>query len=351
MEWGLGLREPPRLPARSRCSAFLDAVCRPDGKRWTNERVVVFTEYAHTVEWLHRVLTQHGLRRRARRDPRVDPAGGSRVHPRPVHRGPRPTNRSGCCWPPTPPARASTCRTTATAWSTSTSRSTRPGWSSGSAASTGTGRPVNAAGVPLRPGRRPPSTYAADAGLHGPDRPEGRHGRPGPRIGQPGDRRRDPGPLRPRARTTARRRASTPTRSSTGRSPAASSSTPGSPQLEQGYDDVTARDAPGAGEPAPGRRHRAADRPSAAADSELERRPTPTPRCSTVAGRSARRWQATLRGLDTRLQARKCCGPITFDAARRRGPQRPRLRAPRAPDRAEGAAAAAPLAVERRRRR
>ena len=29
-------------------------------RHWTNERVVVFTEYAHTVEWLERVLTQHG---------------------------------------------------------------------------------------------------------------------------------------------------------------------------------------------------------------------------------------------------------------------------------------------------
>ena len=39
---------------------FLDAVCRPDGKLWTNERVVVFTEYAHTVDWLTRVLRQRG---------------------------------------------------------------------------------------------------------------------------------------------------------------------------------------------------------------------------------------------------------------------------------------------------
>ena len=35
-------------------------MCRPDGKHWTNERVVVFTEYAHTVDWLQRVLAQHG---------------------------------------------------------------------------------------------------------------------------------------------------------------------------------------------------------------------------------------------------------------------------------------------------
>ncbi|WP_234399337.1 helicase-related protein [Psychromicrobium lacuslunae] len=39
---------------------FLDAICRPDRKNWLNERVVVFTEYADTVEWLARVLRQKG---------------------------------------------------------------------------------------------------------------------------------------------------------------------------------------------------------------------------------------------------------------------------------------------------
>ncbi|PWF84030.1 DNA helicase [Kocuria rosea] len=38
---------------------FLDAVCRPDGT-WTNERVVVFTEYADTLDWIVRVLQQKG---------------------------------------------------------------------------------------------------------------------------------------------------------------------------------------------------------------------------------------------------------------------------------------------------
>jgi superfamily II DNA or RNA helicase len=57
--WGLGHESRPdsRLEALIR---FLDAVCRPDGRHWMNERVVVFTEYAHTVEWLARVLTQRG---------------------------------------------------------------------------------------------------------------------------------------------------------------------------------------------------------------------------------------------------------------------------------------------------
>ncbi len=39
---------------------FLDAVCRPDGRHWTNERVVVFTEYATTLDWIVGVLEQKG---------------------------------------------------------------------------------------------------------------------------------------------------------------------------------------------------------------------------------------------------------------------------------------------------
>jgi superfamily II DNA or RNA helicase len=40
---------------------FLTSVCRtPDGG-WTNERVVVFTEYRDTQLWLERILRQHGL--------------------------------------------------------------------------------------------------------------------------------------------------------------------------------------------------------------------------------------------------------------------------------------------------
>lgn len=59
MEWGLGYES--RADSRlDRLINFLDAVCRPDGKTWSNERVVVFTEYAHTVDWLTRVLSQKG---------------------------------------------------------------------------------------------------------------------------------------------------------------------------------------------------------------------------------------------------------------------------------------------------
>jgi superfamily II DNA or RNA helicase len=59
MEWALAYESRPdsRLDA---LLAFLDAVCRSDGKHWSKERVVVFTEYAHTVDWLTRVLTQRG---------------------------------------------------------------------------------------------------------------------------------------------------------------------------------------------------------------------------------------------------------------------------------------------------
>ncbi|WP_225869132.1 MULTISPECIES: DISARM system SNF2-like helicase DrmD [unclassified Nocardioides] len=59
MEWGLGYES--RADSRlDRLIHFLDAVCRPSGNSWSNERVVVFTEYAHTVDWLTRVLNQKG---------------------------------------------------------------------------------------------------------------------------------------------------------------------------------------------------------------------------------------------------------------------------------------------------
>ena len=62
-EWGLSYESRPdsRLEA---LISFLDAVCRPDGKHWTNERVVVFTEYADTVDWMQRVLAQRGYAER-----------------------------------------------------------------------------------------------------------------------------------------------------------------------------------------------------------------------------------------------------------------------------------------------
>ena len=61
VEWGHGYEHRPdsRLQA---LITFLDAVCRPDGRTWTNERVVVFTEYAATLDWIARVLAQRGYR-------------------------------------------------------------------------------------------------------------------------------------------------------------------------------------------------------------------------------------------------------------------------------------------------
>jgi len=57
--WGLGYES--RADSRlGELITFLDSVCRPDGRLWSNERVVVFTEYADTVEWLTRVLRQKG---------------------------------------------------------------------------------------------------------------------------------------------------------------------------------------------------------------------------------------------------------------------------------------------------
>ena len=57
--WARGYQSRPdsRLEA---LIGFLDAVCRPDGSMWTNERVVVFTEYADTLEWIVSVLRQQG---------------------------------------------------------------------------------------------------------------------------------------------------------------------------------------------------------------------------------------------------------------------------------------------------
>ncbi|SDI90855.1 SNF2 family N-terminal domain-containing protein [Frankineae bacterium MT45] len=60
-EWGRKFENQPdsRLDA---LLTFLNGICRPDGKHWTNERVVIFTEYAATLDWLVRVLTQRGYK-------------------------------------------------------------------------------------------------------------------------------------------------------------------------------------------------------------------------------------------------------------------------------------------------
>ncbi|MEU3168533.1 DISARM system SNF2-like helicase DrmD [Streptosporangium sp. NPDC006930] len=60
IEWGQRYEHRPdsRLEA---LLTFLDGICRPAGT-WSNERVVVFTEYAATLEWIARVLTQRGYK-------------------------------------------------------------------------------------------------------------------------------------------------------------------------------------------------------------------------------------------------------------------------------------------------
>ena len=57
--WGAGYEHRPDSRLRALLT-YLDAVCRPDGHTWTNERVVVFTEYVDTLTWVVGVLTQHG---------------------------------------------------------------------------------------------------------------------------------------------------------------------------------------------------------------------------------------------------------------------------------------------------
>ena len=58
--WGRGYEHRPdaRLTA---LITYLDATCRPDGATWSNERVVIFTEYTETMRWVVRVLESRGL--------------------------------------------------------------------------------------------------------------------------------------------------------------------------------------------------------------------------------------------------------------------------------------------------
>ena len=60
VSWARGYEHRPDSRLRALID-FLKAVCRPDGRTWTNERVVVFTEYADTLEWVVGVLTAQGL--------------------------------------------------------------------------------------------------------------------------------------------------------------------------------------------------------------------------------------------------------------------------------------------------
>lgn len=58
--WAARYENAPDAKARELIT-YLAAVCRPDGRHWTNERVVVFTEYRDTQIWLKDLLAQEGM--------------------------------------------------------------------------------------------------------------------------------------------------------------------------------------------------------------------------------------------------------------------------------------------------
>ncbi|SDE20287.1 DISARM system SNF2-like helicase DrmD [Glycomyces harbinensis] len=60
VQWGRGFQHRPDSKL-SALIGYLDDVCRPDGKRWTDERAVVFSEYAATVDWIKGNLEQAGF--------------------------------------------------------------------------------------------------------------------------------------------------------------------------------------------------------------------------------------------------------------------------------------------------
>ncbi|RSM46225.1 helicase [Actinoplanes sp. ATCC 53533] len=60
LEWAEAQEARPDAKAHELIT-YLKAVCRPDGRNWTNERVVVFTEYRDTQIWLDNLLRQEGL--------------------------------------------------------------------------------------------------------------------------------------------------------------------------------------------------------------------------------------------------------------------------------------------------
>ncbi len=145
--------------------ALIEETCRPGGA-WTDERVILFTEYRATQNWLLDVLAAagspaataaHAVRRHGPRSER-----GSRRPSRPTHAS-RP---SASCWRPTPPPRASTSRTTATGSSTTRSRGTRTGSSSATGASTATANaPRRCSSTTSRQGlQRPPAPARLPAG-------------------------------------------------------------------------------------------------------------------------------------------------------------------------------------------
>ena len=58
--WAARYETMPDAKARELLT-YLKAVCLPDAQHWTNERVVVFTEYRDTQIWLKELLAQEGM--------------------------------------------------------------------------------------------------------------------------------------------------------------------------------------------------------------------------------------------------------------------------------------------------
>ena len=106
----------------------------------SGERLLIFTEFKDTLDYLVDNLTKWGFQ--GRLHPRRDEVRlAGRAGHAPLRRAAVPgRRRSRSSSPPRPPAKASTS-SAATSCSTTTSRGTRTAWSSGWAASTATARP------------------------------------------------------------------------------------------------------------------------------------------------------------------------------------------------------------------
>ena len=118
---------------------WLVRVCRDRSGEWTDERVIVFTEYRDTQKWLHDLLLTHDF----------GGDGGERIallyggmeendasKPRRNSRRIRPGRRFGFFWLPTRPRKASICSGTAGDCCTGRSHGIRPGSNSETAGST-----------------------------------------------------------------------------------------------------------------------------------------------------------------------------------------------------------------------
>ena len=95
---------------------MLDSVCRPDGRTWSNERIVVFTEYADTLEWIVDVLTQRGYGPVLGTSSRVDALGERELIQGPFFNAPPGEAPIRVLVATDAAGRGSICRPTATVW-------------------------------------------------------------------------------------------------------------------------------------------------------------------------------------------------------------------------------------------